>query len=264
MFNRNKKQNNIFVEDPNKPIFLSIESYHGMNKKQLEKYIYGLVEKNVKSLRGANYQIIKFEKGYVVEIQEGGNGYGSLQSVLRHLEDHSEAIIETSSNRKVKVVKKNSSNGTLFKSYTLNEGDNTPTTDSIAFVDQLKPVITSGYAFWRLSIGIAVIGLATMFSGAIFKHIVYDTTDKINFHSSGKVVPLKQLNDILIAKPQSGNYISAIRYKNGSWSREEKELKAADKKTTTKSEENTKNENTELQILNDVLKTKVEVSQESK
>lgn len=221
---KGKTTKNKFVEDPGKPIFLGIESYNGITKKQLEKYLYGIAEKNFSSMRGCHYQIVKFEKGYVAEIHDGGNGYGVLQSVLRHLEEHNEVIIETSSNRKIKVSKKTTNVGTTFKSYALNEDDNTAPTDEIAFVDQLKPFITSGYGLWRLSIGLAFAGILALATGAIFKHIVYDRTTDTQFIGSGKDVPLKQLNELLIAKPREGNYISAIKYKNGTWSREEKKL----------------------------------------
>jgi hypothetical protein len=221
---KSSKKKNSFVADPGRPIFLGIESYKGMSKSQLEKYLYGIAEKNVQSLRACNYQMIKIDEGYVTELHDGGNGYGVLQSVMRHLEDNHEAVIETSSNRKIKVVKKVTKDGTTYKSFALNEDDKTEVTDSIAYVDKLTPLITPGHGFWRLSIAIATVGVMTLFMGAIFKYVVYDTTSETNFISTGKTVPLKQLNELIIAKPHEGNYISALKYKDSNWSREEKPL----------------------------------------
>lgn len=229
------KNKNTFVGDPGKPVFLIIQSYKNISKKQLEKYLYGIAEKNVQSLRGCHYQIIKHDDGFLAEIHDGGNGYGVLQSVMRHLEDHNEAVIETSSDRKIRVVKKVNGSGVSYNSFSLNEDDKAEVTESIAYVDKLNPLITPGYGFWRFSVALAALGVATLFMGAIFKYVVYDTTNETSFISSGKVVPLKQLNELMIAKPHEGNYISALRYKQATgWSREEKPLEKSPEPTAAK------------------------------
>ncbi|MDU8351330.1 hypothetical protein RYA05_05375 [Pseudomonas syringae pv. actinidiae] len=212
-----------FKGDPGKPMLLMIESYQGMNKKQMLNYIYGLAEKHSQSLRGCYYQIVKFGDGYIAELHDGGNGFGILQSMLQYLEDHEEAIVETAE-RNVRIVKRKTSKGVSFKAYTLNEDDKSPPTDSIAYVDKLEPVITPGYGLWRFSVWFAAMGIVTMLSGAVFKYVVYDNSYQTNFSTSGKDVPLKQLNELIIAKPKDGNYISALKYANKSWSREEKQI----------------------------------------
>lgn len=212
-----------FKGDPGKPKMLMVESYHGMNKKQMLNYIYGLAEKHSQSLRGCHYQIVKFGDGYIVELHDGGNGFGILQSLLKYLEDHEEAIVETAE-RNVRIVKKKTTKGLSFKAYTLNEDDKSPPTEEIAFIDKLDPVITPGYGLWRFSVFFAVMGIITMLSGAVFKYVIYDNSYEKNFITSGKEVPLKQLTELVVAKPRPGNYISALRFKDGSWSREEKQI----------------------------------------
>jgi hypothetical protein len=212
-----------FQGDADRPSLLIIQTYQQMNKRELEKYIYGLAEKYSNSLRTCYYQISKFEKGYVVELQCGGNKLGILKTTLRHLEENESAVIEIDG-KKVMVTKKNKSGSTSITTHVLNEGDEKPLTEDIVFVDKLHPIITNGYALWRFSIAYAFLGILCMFLGAGMKFVVNDIAYKSNFIGSGKLVPITQVNELMMAKPQPNSYISALKYQNGAWSREEKQF----------------------------------------
>ncbi|MFK4132130.1 hypothetical protein ACI2KR_07505 [Pseudomonas luteola] len=210
-----------FRHEAGKPSFIMIQTYDQMTKKELQKYVFDQAHKYVESVSNCYYQIMKFEDGYIVEIQEGGEKLGILRSLMKHLEENETAVVELA-NRKVLITRKKVGAKTTIKSHFLIESDKKEPTESIAFVDKLNPIITKGYGLWRFSIAYAVLGILTMVSGAAFKFIVNDKDYMTQFVSSGKTVPIKQIRDVIIAKPRDGNFINAIKFENGNWSREEK------------------------------------------
>jgi hypothetical protein len=218
-----------FQGDADRPSLLTIQTYQQINKRELEKYIYGIAEKYSQSLRTCYYQISKFEKGYVVELQSGGNKLGVLKTTLKHLEENESAIIQIEG-KKVMITKRVKNGATSITTHTLNETDDKDPTEDIVFVDKLHPIVTNGYGLWRFSIVYAFLGIFCMFAGAGMKYVVNDMSYATNFISSGKLVPMKQVNELMVAKPQPNNYISALKYQNGAWSREEKQFPSPEPK----------------------------------
>lgn len=213
-----------FQGEAEKPNLLYIHTYGKMSKRDLDVYIYGLAEKYSESLRSCHYQISKFGKGFVIELQSGGNKLGVLKTTLKHLEENESAIIEIADGRKVMVTKTNKSGQSTITSHFLKENDDKQPTDNIVFVDKLNPIITNGYAIWRFSLAYAFLGILTMFAGAGVKFVVNDNSYQTNFIHTGKLVPLNQVNELMVAKPKENSYISALKFQNQVWSREEKQF----------------------------------------
>lgn len=214
------------------PKQLLIGFYANVKLSDLKSYLYAKALNNM-ALENAFYGIQRFENGYLWELQEGGSGKGVLSSVVKILKYKNELIIPTDE-RAVRVIKKGSGGG--ISSFVLNDDDDVITTDGIEYKESLKPVKSSGFGAFMVSLVFCGVGVLAACSTLIFKYGLYHQPEPLKFVVTKVELPVTQMDAVSYVLQDPDSYLAKLTYKKGQgWSmdknKEEKEIPVNDGKT---------------------------------
>lgn len=205
-----EKYSKVEISSPNS---ILIGYYSDIKLHDLKAYLYNMAEEEL-VLKSSFYQIIKYESGYIWEIQEGGEGKGVLKSLISLLETHEDVIIETSK-RNIKIKKKD--NGLGIVSYFLNESDNSTQTPGIYFSDKMKRLKSTGYPFYKFGKSILFAGIFCIFLSYTFKYVVFNKERMISHSAINIELPISKIEQIKKINASDNNFIESIVYKNKKW-----------------------------------------------
>ena len=126
-------------------------------KKDALAYVKSIIVRNIDA-ETAFYQFIPWRGGFLYEIHEGGEGTGTLNSILKYWDENNqnEVILPTGNpERNLKVIQGINSVSSLL----LPEGDDSGLTEEMYFLDKMKPAFSDGVDFTKWLFGYMIVGV---------------------------------------------------------------------------------------------------------
>ena len=193
------------------PKLLIIGHYSNIKKKDLVDYLFNRALTNM-DVNNAYYDIQKFEDGFIWSLQEGGAPLGCLSSLSKMLNDGVMNIVINIDDRQLQISRRSSQTG--FSSFLINASERLEETDGVVFEDKIKPVVKHGAALLKFSALMFAASIVFLFSSAIFKYVIYNTEQHIDFMTTEIDMPHVIGLRLMV---RDDEYISEIRFKNGKW-----------------------------------------------
>lgn len=223
------------------PISLVVYHLEGVSKKDAMAAARGYVERNITSLDEAYTSVRRYGQGYLVEIQEGGEGESYLPALVAHLDarpEGEEAVIDLAGRQAVFTREFGKINSLLLPE----SAERRPVTKEIVPGGRMMPY--RGEARYVFTAGAVIAGIgAAIFIGTSLvlqvKDILYDhaidperlgvleTLYRAEAGSEGQAelierqygidrLPISQQQALYDAAKDS-TYVKSLRYYNGGW-----------------------------------------------
>lgn len=169
------------------PLDIQLEFVNIKKEKELKEYLIGIADKSFRSPKVSKFYAIKYDSGYIYELQEGGSGKGYLTEILKRLEKNEDVVLLLDSGRKVRIIK----DGIKIKTITLTEDDKS-IVSNIEPKDKLTDLFLPGTTFLFTSLSITLIGLISITLAMFFKYVLLNESELI-------IYPLNQEKSPYIA-----------------------------------------------------------------
>lgn len=167
-----------------KPVNIQIDFFATKKEKELKEFLIGFAEKHFLSPKSSKYCAIKFENGFIYEIQENGDEKGFLSDVLKKINNKEKVIIELADKRKVKISKE----GSKIKTISLTENDSSQPT-LLEKKDKMNSLYTPNLFLLFFGLSLTVLGLISMVAALSIKHIIIDEKVKIEYKEKKYITP---------------------------------------------------------------------------
>lgn len=191
-----------------------------ITEKDAREYALGLAQKHCDQLAISYYGAYKHARGYVFEIQEGGNGKAYSPEIIKYFDslpayeagEHNAVVLKTAT-RLVEVVRHKDGLGMVI----LPEQSQRETSTWLSPHKTLKPVIPSREKYFYISCAVFATGfMAALISGSLFRLQPFSTTADVKKEMlSVNKLPRSQWS-VLSATPK-GFYVKTIRFQDGKW-----------------------------------------------
>lgn len=226
------------------PKQLIIGHYSNIKKKDLLRYLFNRAATNMNVATTA-YDIRKYGDGYIWSLQDGGANLGCLSSVCAMLDNNINDIVIDLDDRQMQIIRKPSQTG--FSSFLINADERLTGTEGVEFKDKINPIVKQGMALMIFSSAIFAIGLSFFLGSAVFKYVIYDKTSQIVYEKKKIEMPHTFGNRLYVSESE---YISEIRFRNGTWQEPLRKEEAVIDDSTIKDESI---DNTELDEAKNIL-----------
>lgn len=195
--------------------------YSSIKKSDLELYVRGRA-RDAMSISNCYYNILPYRDGFIWELHEGGSGKGFAKSVLALLDQQSSVVIGLD-DRSLRIANKESGS---FSCYLVAEDDDLPESEGVEFADKMKPMVTTGYAFYSFSKWCLFASIFALFLSFTFKYVIYDKEEDIVIRSNDVKLPISKIQEIKNVMSDPESYVTSVMFKGGKWAiQKEKEVK---------------------------------------
>lgn len=160
-----------------KPSNIQIDFFATKKEKELREFLIGFAEKHFLTPRNSRYCAIKFENGYIYELQENGGEKGFLSDVLKKINEKENVIIELSDKRRVRISKE----GSKIKTISLTEDDKGKTT-LLEKKDKMLSLYTPNLSLLVFGLSLTSVGILALLTSFIFKYILLNENKEIEFY----------------------------------------------------------------------------------
>jgi hypothetical protein len=209
------------VDEEFYPKNIMIGFTEGRKKKDLLVVLKDLNEKNFELSKSTTYQAIKYNKGFIYELHEKGNGKGFLTSILPKLEQDGDVILPLENGHFVKILKEKHNIDTIR----LPEGDDeniepdfTERKDKMILLNRPNMII---YKLGLISFFFAMMALSL---SLVVKYVIIDTNKHLIYPERNYQTPYEAASSDLMTV-QRTERITKMEYINGRWNYEKEDAR---------------------------------------
>lgn len=191
------------------------------------EYAMGIADKYVTQVGLAFYAATKFGGGYIYEVHEGGSGKAFGPELVRHFTeagpyqaDAPQVVHIKTAQRMVEVTRERDSVGVVL----LPDDAEVQSPDWLRPRKAMTPGIPRRKGMLYAGVGLLISGtIAAGLTGAFFRLQGYALApDQPVVAVSADVLPSQQWNQVRSVPLEPGEYVKALRYKDGKWQEPER------------------------------------------